>query len=179
MKQSKQITWTTEQAAREFGRSRTTVAARLADAGTKPDGDGKFTTQQICAALFGSAHSARIREGTARAELAEARTAILHRKWLPTDMVEAAWTAMIEMFRQRLLEVPSTVAGSDVGFTAITGQTLTCIAWSLKQVVASITRTVTVVPFTPVVGTVGVPLMRPELFMLRPSGHVPEEMLQV
>ena len=117
MKQSKQITWTTEQAAREFGRSRTTVAARLADAGTKPDGDGKFTTQQICAALFGSAHSARIREGTARAELAEARTAILHRKWLPTDMVEAAWTAMIEMFRQRLLEVPSTVAGSDVGLS--------------------------------------------------------------
>ena len=32
-------------------------------------------------------------------------------------MVEAAWTAMIEMFRQRLLEVPSTVAGSDVGLS--------------------------------------------------------------
>jgi hypothetical protein len=113
MKRPKQITWTTEQAAREFGRSRTTVAARLADAGTKPDGDGKFTTQQICAALFGSAHSARIREATARAELAEARTAILHRRWLPAVMVESAWCGIVTTIRQRLLEVPSTVAGSD------------------------------------------------------------------
>ena len=113
MKQSKQITWTTEQAAREFGRSRTTVAARLADAAAKPDGDGKFTTKQICDALFGSAHQARLREANARAELAETRTAILHRRWLPTAMVESAWRGIVATIRQRLLEVPSAVAGSD------------------------------------------------------------------
>jgi hypothetical protein len=110
---AKFITWTLESAAKEFGRSRTTVTARLADTSAKPDSDGKFTTKQICDALFGSAHQARLREANSRAELAEARTAILHRRWLPADMVESAWTEMIQMFRQRLLEVPIAVAGSD------------------------------------------------------------------
>ena len=114
---TKNIRWTIEAAAKEFGRSRTTVTARLADAGTKPDGEGKFTTQQICAALFGSAHSARIREGNARAELAEARTAILHRRWLPADSVETAWRGIVTIIRQRLLEVPLVVAGSDAALS--------------------------------------------------------------
>ena len=110
---AKFITWTLEAAAKEFGRSRTTVTARLADTSAKPDADGKFTTKQICDALFGSAHQARLREANSRAELAEARTAILHRRWLPADMVEMAWREMIEMFRQRLLEVPTAVAAGD------------------------------------------------------------------
>ena len=114
---AKIISWTIESAGKEFGRSRTTVAARLADAGTKPDGDGKFTTQQICAALFGSAHQARLREANARAELAEARTAILQRRWLPANAVEMAWRAIVTTIRQRLLDLPSTVAGSDAGLS--------------------------------------------------------------
>lgn len=114
---AKNITWTIEAAAKEFGRSRTTVTARLADTGAKPDGDGKFTTKQICEALFGSAHQARLREANARAELAEARTAILHRRWLPADGVESAWRAIVTTIRQRLLDVPSVVAGSDAALT--------------------------------------------------------------
>jgi hypothetical protein len=74
---------------------------------------------------------------------------------------------------------PITGAASVVGFTTITGQTLIFSIWSLKQVFASIALTVTVVPFTPLVGTVGVPLMLPVLLMLKPSGHVPEDVLQV
>lgn len=110
---AKSITWTIEAAAREFGRSRTTVTARLADTGAKPGGDGKFTTTQICAALFGDAHQARLREATARADLAEARTAILQKRWLPADAVERAWGNVIRITRQRLLDVPGIVAGSD------------------------------------------------------------------
>ncbi len=114
---AKIITWTIEAAAKEFGRSRTTVTARLADTGAKPDGDGKYTTKQICEALFGSAHQARLREANARAELAEARTAILHRRWLPADAVDTAWRAIVTTIRQRLLDVPSLVAGSDAGLS--------------------------------------------------------------
>ena len=74
---------------------------------------------------------------------------------------------------------PITGAARVAGFTAITGQTLIFSVWSRKQVFASIARTVTVVPFTPLVGTVGVPLMLPVLLRLRPSGQVPEDVLQV
>ena len=69
MNRTKRITLTIEAASREVGCSRTKLSARLADVGTKPDADGKFTLKQICEALFGSAHTARLREATARAEL--------------------------------------------------------------------------------------------------------------
>ena len=113
MKAKQITTWTIDGASREFGCSRTKLASRLSDDGTKPDSDGKFTTKQICAALFGDAHQARLREANARADLAEARTAILHRKWIPADVVEDAWSAVITTIRQRLLDVPMTCAGND------------------------------------------------------------------
>jgi hypothetical protein len=113
MKAKQITTWTIDGASREFGCSRTKLASRLSDCGAKPDSNGKFTTKQICEALFGSAHQARLREANARADLAEARTAILHRKWLPVDLIEGAWRATITTFRQRLLEIPGAVAGAD------------------------------------------------------------------
>jgi hypothetical protein len=110
MKAKQITTWTIDGASREFGCSRTKLASRLSDCGAKPDSNGKFTTKQICEALFGSAHQARLREANARAELAEARTAILHRKWLPVDLTEAAWRALVTTFRQRLRDIPGSIA---------------------------------------------------------------------
>lgn len=47
------MTWTLSKAGVEFGFDPKTVGARLTDAGQKPDNNGRFTTRQICAALYG------------------------------------------------------------------------------------------------------------------------------
>lgn len=69
----KQLAWTLEQAGREFGHDRTTVAKALVAAGEKPDEDGCYTTQQICAALFGNLVSEKI--GLTRAQRIKEETA--------------------------------------------------------------------------------------------------------
>ena len=47
------IEWTLRRAAVEFGLESKTIASRLADAGIQPNKKGRYTTRQICAALYG------------------------------------------------------------------------------------------------------------------------------
>lgn len=54
------LKWTPESAQSEFGTDAATIAKRLKAANIVPT-DGTFSTKQICAAIFGDIHAARLR----------------------------------------------------------------------------------------------------------------------
>lgn len=81
----KQLAWTLEQAAREFGHDRNTVAKSLVAAGEKPDAQGCYTTQQMCAALFGDLVHEKI--GLTRAQRIKEET---HNRQRAGELVEVA-----------------------------------------------------------------------------------------
>ena len=56
----KTVVWTLSLAGNEFGVDEDTVKRKLAQADIKPNAKGRFTTRQICAALYGSQHSERL-----------------------------------------------------------------------------------------------------------------------
>ena len=68
MKPNELIEWTITRAAREFGLSPPTLAAKLAATHQKADEHGHYTTGQITAAIFGDLHAAQTREANERAD---------------------------------------------------------------------------------------------------------------
>ena len=97
-----QVRWTLEAAAREFGRSRTTVTNRISAAGIKPDSDGTYSTRQIVDAVFGSIQEAKLREANARAALAEARKNIIEKNWIPATEVDRVWCQYVADLKSKI-----------------------------------------------------------------------------
>lgn len=67
----KPIRWTIEQASNEFGLDRQTLAKRINNGGILPGDDKKFSTADICRAVFGDIESEKLREVRHRANLLE------------------------------------------------------------------------------------------------------------
>lgn len=68
MKTTKPIRWGVELAASEFGINPRTVSSRIKTTGIIPGDDGKFSTKQIAAAVFGDIDGERLRETRAKAD---------------------------------------------------------------------------------------------------------------
>jgi hypothetical protein len=61
------IRWTVERAASEFQIDRKTLTKRIRAGDVRPGADGKFSTEQICAAVFGDYRREQLRELRERA----------------------------------------------------------------------------------------------------------------
>src|SRR5271165_2781732 len=58
---SQPIRWTIEKATVEFGLHRKTLTTKLREMEIEPAADGKFSTKQICEAIFDDASAERVR----------------------------------------------------------------------------------------------------------------------
>lgn len=56
------LAWTIDRASREFGPNPRTIQGRLTRAGIAPDENGRYTTKQICAAVFGDTDGEKLRK---------------------------------------------------------------------------------------------------------------------
>lgn len=110
MKTPPAITWTLSAAAREFGVDRETLRRQLVEIQQSPDKAGKFTSFQICRAVFGDTHRERFRKVRAERRLAEAAAAQRERELLPAKDVERAWSFMLQQARARWLQLPAKAA---------------------------------------------------------------------
>lgn len=65
------IRWTIEQASNEFGLDRQTLAKRITSAGILAGADKRFTTSDICSAVYGDIEGEKLRTERHRANLLE------------------------------------------------------------------------------------------------------------
>lgn len=96
------IRWTRFQAAQEFGLDAKTLEKQMKQAGIVPGTDGKFSTMDICTAIFGSLKGdlirAQTRQATEQAELTAVKKKNLLRENIPAALVERTWAGMIKDF---------------------------------------------------------------------------------
>src|SRR4051812_24982663 len=91
---SKAVRWTVEHAATEFGLDRRTLAKRLRDESIEPGGDGKFSTRDICDALFGM--NPRDMKDRQHAELLRVQTENAKKERMPLVLVLAVWDSVLQ-----------------------------------------------------------------------------------
>lgn len=92
---SKAIRWTVDHAATEFGRDRKTIARKLREASIPEGQDGKFSTLDLCQALFESAN-ARDEKDTQQAENFRLKNEELRRQRIPKEDVLALWDGYLQ-----------------------------------------------------------------------------------
>jgi hypothetical protein len=90
----KVIRWTAYEAACEFDIHRDTLSRRLKQAGIEPGEDGKWSTKQIAAAVFGDIDSEKLRVERHRANLLELEENERRRMLIPAHSVSETWGAM-------------------------------------------------------------------------------------
>jgi phage terminase Nu1 subunit (DNA packaging protein) len=103
-----QIQWTIDRAASEFGLSPITLKKRLRaldDAEITPG--GKFSTQQICAAIFGDLDGEQLRETRERADKLALANAKTRRDLIELPVVESAWADIVLAARSKFTGLPS------------------------------------------------------------------------
>jgi hypothetical protein len=86
------IRWTVELAASEFQIDRRTLAKRIRAGDIRPGTDGKFSTEQVCAAVFGDYRREQLREMRERADKLELENQVTRRERIPLDVVMAVNT---------------------------------------------------------------------------------------
>ena len=99
-RQRKALRWTMSEAASEFDLHAATLAKRIKTAGIEPSTDGKWSTVQICAAVFGDMDSEKLRETRHKANLLELEEKEKRRQLVPIDDVGRTWDAVVIALRQ-------------------------------------------------------------------------------
>lgn len=98
------IRWTIERAGAEFATNPRTISSRLKGAGVEPGADGKFSTLQICSAVFSDYEQERTRLTKAQADQAELDLARARNEVLPVDVAFQACSnvafAALRIFEQ-------------------------------------------------------------------------------
>mgnify|MGYP003351892601 FL=1 len=94
------IRWTVADASCEFEVHANTLSKRLKMAELLPGADGKFSTRQICAAVYGDMDGEKLREVRHRANLLELQEQQLRRELVPVADVQRVWGAVIVAIRQ-------------------------------------------------------------------------------
>jgi phage terminase Nu1 subunit (DNA packaging protein) len=87
---SKRLTplrWSVEKAASEFQIDRRTLTKRINAGDIGPGTDGKFSTEQICAAVFGDYRREQLREIRERATKLELENQCMRKERIPLDVV--------------------------------------------------------------------------------------------
>jgi len=98
----KPIRWTIERAAAEFGLDRKTLSGRIHNRGIVPADDGKFSTRDICVAIFTDGKAARDKLAEAQEE-----NFVLRNKKLAGELADVALfqqisDSMILVLRQKI-----------------------------------------------------------------------------
>lgn len=95
------LKWALETAAYEFDINSRTLSKRLRQSAIEPAfDDDRYSTAQICAAVFGDYQGQRLRKLKAEAESAEMDLAIRKKDYLPTADVKRVWGGVIIAMRQ-------------------------------------------------------------------------------
>lgn len=94
------VRWTVAAAAVEFGLDDLTLTKRIKTSEIVPGADGKFSTRQICAAVYGDMDGEKLREVRHRANLLELQEQQLRRELVPVADVQRVWGAVIVAIRQ-------------------------------------------------------------------------------
>lgn len=102
MRTLRQIEWSTEQAAAEFDINPRTLSKRFKQLGIEPSlaGGKRFSTKQVCSAVFGDIDGERLRKTKLEADLLELENGRLKSELLPRDEVLRTWSDVIVSIRQ-------------------------------------------------------------------------------
>ena len=84
----KRVRWSVERAASEFQIDRKTLTKRIRAGDIRPGTDGKFSTEQICSAVFGDYRRDQLREMRGRADKLEIETQTMRKERIPLDVVK-------------------------------------------------------------------------------------------
>jgi hypothetical protein len=118
-KRSEALKWTPETAQSEFGRDAATIQKQLKAANIQPDPSGTYSTKQICAAIFGDTHAARLRLVNAQALRNEVAAKKESGEVLPVDIAFQACSNVLFAVR-RVIEMSGlTNAEKDEIYTEI------------------------------------------------------------
>ena len=109
MQVAKSIRWTTEKSASEFGIDRKTLTKRIRKAGIEPGDDGKFSTSQICAAIFGDKASEELRKTREEADKLALHNAEKRGQLVELSAVESAWQDIVVSIRTHIQLVPGKI----------------------------------------------------------------------
>lgn len=93
-RESKEVRWTVEHAATEFGLDRRTLAKRIRTAGIPAWGDGKFSTQDILRALYGDDPGKE--KDREQAEHFRLKNQELRHERVPVQDAEEVWDATFQ-----------------------------------------------------------------------------------
>lgn len=102
MKVLKAVRWEVTQASVEFDLHKATLSKRLKTAGIEPGRDGKFSTKQICAAVFGDMDGEKLRETRHRANLLEIEEKEKRQELVAAAAVEKVWRSYLVAVRQHV-----------------------------------------------------------------------------
>lgn len=102
-----QVRWTIEVAAAEFDINPRTLSKRLKSVSTEPGRDGRFSTKQICDAVFTDYEAARSRKEAALARMAEREDRKQDGELIEAEKVRRAWEHVGAQIKQRVQLIPS------------------------------------------------------------------------
>jgi hypothetical protein len=80
------IRWSVELAASEFQIDRKTLSKRIRAGDIRPGTDGKFSTEQVCAAVFGDYRREQLREIRERANKLELENQVTRKERIPIEV---------------------------------------------------------------------------------------------
>lgn len=100
MTKFKPVRWTLHQACSEFDIHSSTLAKRIKTTGIEPGEDGKFSTKQICAAVFGDLDGEKLGKIKAERELLEITLAKERRILIVAADALRAWEGVMVSARQ-------------------------------------------------------------------------------
>ena len=96
------VRWGVAEAASEFSINRRTLANRLKTSGAVPGDDKKFSTKQVCDAVFGSIAGQKLRLLKAQADKTEQQVRLNDRDLIPAKFVESVWNQTIRSLREKI-----------------------------------------------------------------------------
>jgi hypothetical protein len=97
------VRWTLSLAAREFGLGEDTLRRKVAQALLLPGDDGRWSTRQICAAVFDDLDAEKVRLTRAQADKAELDLEERRKQLVSCDGVAKFCTGVATAIRQKLI----------------------------------------------------------------------------
>ena len=94
------IRWNLETAAREFQIHRSTLTKRLKAAFSQPGKDRRYSTRQICDAIYGTREGEQLRKLTAEADLMEMKRDEALELLIPSDRLTRVLSNVVVALRQ-------------------------------------------------------------------------------
>jgi hypothetical protein len=111
MKKLQSIRWTIDSASAEFSRHASVISKNLKRLGIAPGADGKFSTKEICSAVFGDLDAERLKRAQKENRLLDMEIHQGERALIPAEFVQRTWLEIATALRQGILfnaDIPET-----------------------------------------------------------------------